>query len=61
MKGSEMSIIIDDQYRLNPHYEEFFDAFCKRLEKRFNDIPVFDAAMQFYKMYQCIYLVEQNL
>ena len=53
-KSSEMSILIDDQYRHSPHYEEFFEAFCKRLEKRFNDIPVFDAAMQFYKTYHFI-------
>jgi len=53
-KSSEMSIIIDDQYRHKSRYEEFFDAFCKKLEKRFNDIPVFDAAMQFYKMYHLI-------
>ena len=46
-----MSIIIDDQYRHDPCYEEYFDAFCERLEKHFNDIPVFDAAMQFYKEY----------
>jgi hypothetical protein len=46
-----MSIIIDDQYRCHPRYEEFFDAFCERLEKHFSDIPVFDAAMQFYKEY----------
>ncbi|WP_281085834.1 SUKH-3 domain-containing protein [Eubacterium ruminantium] len=53
-KSSEMSILIDDQYRHSPHYEEFFEAFCKRLEKHFNDIPVFDAAMQFYKTYHFI-------
>ena len=53
-KSSEMSILIDDQYRHSPHYDEFFEAFCKRLEKRFNDIPVFDAAMQFYKTYHFI-------
>ena len=49
-----MSILIDDEYRHSPHYDEFFEAFCKRLEKRFNDIPVFDAAMQFYKEYHFI-------
>ena len=53
-KSSEMSILIDDQYRHSPHYDEFFEAFCKRLEKHFNDIPVFDAAMQFYKTYHFI-------
>ena len=53
-KSSEMSILIDDQYRHSLHYDEFFEAFCKRLEKRFNDIPVFDAAMQFYKTYHFI-------
>lgn len=53
-KSSEMSILIDDQYRHSPHYDEHFEAFCKRLEKRFNDIPVFDAAMQFYKTYHFI-------
>ena len=46
-----MSIIIDDQYRHHPRYEEYFDAFCEKSEKHFNDIPVFDAAMQFYKEY----------
>ena len=49
-----MSIIIDDQYRHRPNYEEFFDSFCKRIEKHFNDIPVFDAAMQLYKEYHFI-------
>ena len=53
-KSSEMSILIDDQYRHSPHYDEFFESFCKRLEKHFNDIPVFDAAMQFYKTYHFI-------
>ena len=50
-KSSEMSIIIDDQYRHNPRYEEHFNTFCEKIEKHFNDIPVFDAAMQFYKEY----------
>lgn len=49
-----MCIIIDDQYRHHPRCEEFFDSFCKRLEKRFNDIHVFEAAMQFYKAYHFI-------
>ena len=53
-KSSEMSILIDDQYRHSPHYDEFFESFCKRLEKHFNDIPVFDAAMQLYKEYHFI-------
>ena len=56
-----MSIIIDDQYRHHPRYEEFFDAFCKRTEKHFNDIPIFDAAMQLYKEYYSIkYLSNHN-
>ena len=38
-----MSIIIDDQYRNNPRYEQHFDAFCERLKKHNNDIPIFVA------------------
>ena len=53
-KSSEMSILIDDQYRHSPRYEKHFNVFCERLEKHFNDIPVFDAAMQFYKTYHFI-------
>ena len=49
-----MSIIIDDQYRHHPRYEEYFDAFCEKSEKHFSDIPVFDAAMQLYKEYHFI-------
>ena len=49
-----MSIIIDDQYRHSPRYEKHFNVFCERLEKHFNDIPVFDAAMQLYKEYHFI-------
>ena len=37
-----MSIKIDDQYRHSPRYEHHFNVFCERLEKHFNDIPVFD-------------------
>ncbi len=46
-----MSIIIDDQYRHHPRYEEFFDSLCKKTKKHYNDIPFFDAAMQLYKEY----------
>ena len=49
-----MSIIIDDQYRHSARYEKHFNVFCERLEKHFNDIPVFDAAMQLYKEYHFI-------
>ena len=60
-KSSEMSILIDDQYRHSPHYDEHFEAFCKRLEKHFKDIPIFDTAMQFYKEYHFIkYLNNHN-
>ena len=60
-KSSEMSIIIDDQYRHSPRYDEHFEAFCEGLEKHFKDIPIFDTAMQFYKEYHFIkYLSNHN-
>ena len=60
-KSSEMSILIDDQYRHSPHYDEHFEAFCEGLEKHFKDIPIFDTAMQFYKEYHFIkYLSNHN-
>ena len=46
-----MTIVIDDQYRHSPRYENHLNVFCEKLEKHFKDIPIFDAAMQFYKEY----------